>query len=465
MARLLPLVLFVLGVAASCTLFPTPTATLDPARAPVEARGGAAGPTKGPGTMPDLDSVARAGAGLRSVAEGLTAPVALVSPQDGTGRLFIVDQTGVIRVLMPDGELLEQAFLDLRQRMVRLNPLYDERGLLGLAFHPGFKDNGRFFVYYSAPLRAGGPRNWNHTSHVSEFRVSTDDTNVADARSERTVMQIDEPESNHNGGQITFGPDGYLYIPLGDGGAANDVGLGHGPRGNGQDKSVLLGKILRIDVDGGDPYGIPPDNPFVGTQARGEIYAYGLRNPFRIAFDAGGQHDLFAGDAGQNQWEEVDIIVKGGNYGWNIKEGAHCFDPSDSMRTPPSCPSTGADGEPLIDPIIEYKNAAAPGGIGQAVIGGFIYRGSALPRLQGLYVFGDWNAGGGDGSLFVAAPPAGQGMWSMAELQVTTNPRGRVGAYVLSFGQDADGELYVLTSGAGGPSGNTGKVFKMVPPG
>lgn len=216
--------------------------------------------------------------GLELVADGLSAPVQALSPPDGSGRLFVVDQVGRIRVVSADGVLLEEPFLDLRDRLVPLGPDLDERGALGLAFHPDYAANGRLFVYYSAPLRTEGPAGWDHTSHVSEFSVSND-PDIADGGSERVVLQVDQPQANHNGGQVMFGPtDGHLYISLGDGGGGNDVGTGHTPAiGNAQDTTNLLGAILRIDVDGAEPYAIPADNPFAGIEGRDEVFAYGLR--------------------------------------------------------------------------------------------------------------------------------------------------------------------------------------------
>lgn len=409
--------------------------------------------------------------GVREIAAGLTAPVALVEPPDGSGRLFIVDQIGLIRVLMPGGQLLAEPFLDLRDRIVPLNANFDERGLLGLAFHPRYAENGRFFVFYSAPLRAGAPAGWNCTSHISEFLVSAD-PNRADSGSERVVLQVDKPQFNHNGGTVTFGPDGKLYISLGDGGGANDVGLGHvedwyadNAGGNGQDLTDnLLGSILRIDVDRGAPYAIPPGNPFVGREGLDEIWAYGFRNPYRISFDG---IRLFAGDAGQGLWEEVSLVVKGGNYGWNVKEGTHCFDAEDSDVEPADCPSTGPGGVPLRDPVIEYANAGNPdGGLGLVVVGGHVYRGSRLPQLRGRYVFGDWSRSFAqpDGTLF-AATPRKNGLWRIQELQIRGNPSGRLGHFILGFGRDNRGEIYVLTSDSVGPAGSTGKVFRLVRPG
>ena len=405
--------------------------------------------------------------GLELVADGFAAPLALMPSGDGSGRLFIMDQVGQIWILSPEGNLLEQPFLDVSDRMVELSDNYDERGLLGLAFHPNYAENGRFYVYYSAPLRDSAPADWDHTSHVSEFVVSETDANLADPGSERILLQIDQPQLNHDGGQIAFGPDGYLYIPLGDGGDADDTGLGHNPEiGNAQDTSVWLGSILRIDVDGGDPYAIPPDNPFVGQESRNEIFAYGFRNPYRIAFDAGGSQQLFVGDAGQNQWEEVDLVTLGGNYGWNIKEGTHCFDPENPNTSPAECPDAGPLGEPLIDPIIEYQNSNVEGGLGRVVVGGMMYRGNALPQFQGRYIFGDWSTSfqEADGTLLVATPSGTTGeLWPFQEVSIATRENGRLGTYLLSFGQDADLELYILTSDTAGPAGDTGKALKIVP--
>jgi glucose/arabinose dehydrogenase len=415
--------------------------------------------------------------GIRLVAEGLTSPVAFVPPTDTSGRIFIVDQIGLIKILMPDGTLLSQPFLDLRSRIIPLNPGYDERGLLGLAFHPGYATNGRFFVYYNRPLRPGGPPGYDDTATLSEFRVSATDPNVADLDSERVILQMDKPQFNHNGGTIAFGPnDGYLYLSIGDGGGANDVGLGHvedwfpdNGGGNGQDiEQNLLGNILRIDVNNGLPYGIPPDNPFVGRTGLDEIYAYGFRNPYRFSFDMEGSHELFVGDAGQGLWEEVSRVTRGGNYGWNVKEGTHCFDAENPQVPPPSCPNSTPDGTPLTDPVIEYANSANPAvqGLGRVVVGGYVYRGTDLPQLRGRYVFGDWSREfvRPDGTLF-ASKPSRSGLWRIQELQIPKNPGGRLGHFVLGFGQDLSGEVYVLTTDMLGPSGSTGKVFKLTRPG
>lgn len=420
--------------------------------------------------------------GVRTVASGLTSPLGITAA-DATGRLFIHDQTGKIHVLAADGRLLPAPFLDVTSRMVPLRPFYDERGLLGLAFHPEYASNGRFFVYYSAPLRAGAAAGYDHTSHVSEFRVSAGG-NLADPASERILLQVDQPQRNHNGGTIAFGRDGYLYISLGDGGGANDTGLGHvadwyadNGGGNGQDvEANLLGSILRIGVDGAWPYSIPADNPFVGMAGMDEIWAYGFRNPYRFSFDMGGELGLLAGDAGQNMWEEVSQVTKGGNYGWNVKEGTHCFDAEAPRTVPASCPdvvTSGARaGDPLIDPVIEYANASntTMAGIGTTVVGGEVYRGRSLPQLAGRYVFGDWSKqfiGPPTGQLFAATPGGAQ--WRMQKLRINTvdgvkNASGELNRRVLGFGRDSRGEVYVTTTLNVGPTGATGSVLRLVNP-
>jgi glucose/arabinose dehydrogenase len=402
--------------------------------------------------------------GLDLVAEGLTHPVHLTTAPDDSGRLFVVDQSGVIRVIGSDGSLLAEPFLDVRDRMINLNPGFDERGLLGLAFHPQYADNGRFFVYYSAPLRPGAPPGWNTTSTISEFRVSSTNPNRADPTSERILLQVDKPQLNHNAGDIHFGPDGYLYIAIGDGGGGNDVGLGHTPGiGNAQDVTELLGSLLRIDVNSGHPYAIPPDNPFVGKPGADEIFAYGFRNPYRFTFDGS---DLYVADVGQALFEEVNLVESGGNYGWNVREGAHCFDPATPNQPPATCASTGPQtGDPLLDPILEYVSNPPPNGVGIAVVGGRVYRGSDVPQLSGRYVFGDWSTSFGrpDGTLMVAKSRP-NGLWRVQELLVEDRPDGRLGHFVTGFGEDDAGEVYVLTNNTTGPTGTTGRVYRLTGP-
>jgi glucose/arabinose dehydrogenase len=410
---------------------------------------------------------------LEPVASGLTAPVALAEPPDGSGRLFVADQPGTIRIIGPGGALLAEPFLDLRERMVAFRPAFDERGLLGLAFHPDYASNGRFFVYYSTPLRDGAPEGWDHTARISEFAVSAGDPDRADPASERVVLEVDEPQFNHNGGTVAFGPDGMLYVSLGDGGGASDIGLGHvadwyavNEGGNAQafDQN-LLGAILRLDVDGAEPYAIPPDNPFVGAEGLDEVYAFGFRNPYRIAFDPGGTHELFAADAGQDLWEGVYLVEAGGNYGWNVREGRHCFNTEDRRAGRPECPTHDPDGRPLRFPVIEYPHFRQPDGLGVVVVGGHVYRGSALPEFEGRYLFGDWSRAFGepDGRVFITTGRREDTSWPFAELRFEGRTDGDLGFYLLGFGQDLAGEVFVLGSSSTPPVGTTGVVYRLAP--
>jgi len=407
--------------------------------------------------------------------------------RDGSGRLFVVDQVGTVRIIASNGSIPADPFLDLRDRMVPLSPQYDERGLLSIAFHPGYKDNGRIFVYYSAPLRPGAPAGWSCTNRLSEFRVMPGNPGRVDMSSEKVLLSIDKPQMNHNGGQIMFGPDdGYLYLALGDGGGADDTGAGHAAgTGNAQDPATLLGKVIRIDVDspgtGGSAYGIPTDNPFVNAPGfLTEIYAMGFRNPAYLSFDAAGNHSLIAGVAGQRLFESVFIVARGGNYGWNIREGTHCFNPKDdSTPMAEPCSITGARGEPLIGPVVETGHD-----VGNVIVGGYMYRGTAITGLAGKYVFGMWSTGftTPDGSIYAASPPDGfdiglyppsadmitpadNRMWTIQSIPNAGSADGRIHRYIRGFGEDDENELYVLVSTLSGPdpSATTGEVWKIVP--
>ena len=392
----------------------------------------------------------------RRVASGFTAPVGFESVPGRDGSWVVVDQDG--RVWLYDGtEILADPMLDVREQMVDINSGYDERGLLGLAFHPAFTDNGKLYARYSAPSRAGTPDDYSHTFVLSEFTVA-DSGRTVPLDSERTVMQIPQPQGNHNAGAIAFGPDGLLYVGVGDGGGANDEGTGHvtdwydaNAGGNGQDITEnLLGSILRIDVDRREDslgYAVPDSNPLVGADGLDEHFAWGLRNPWRMSFSDG---DLYVADVGQNEYEEVNIVEAGGNYGWNVREASHCFGAA-------SCPSESPRGRALQDPIIEYDHGGDPPN-GIAVIGGYRYRGDALSDLEGTYVFSDWRA---DGTL-LAATPSESGLWPVSTLDVTAQNRDGIGSMVLAFGRDHDDELYVCTTENGGPRGDTGEVYKLV---
>lgn len=294
-------------------------------------------------------------------------PIVLTHAGDGSNRVFIAEQYGKVHVLPNDQSADEtKVFLDIENQVVYKNT-ENEEGFLGMAFHPKYQENGEFFVYYTT---TDAP----HTSVISRFRVSKDDPDKADPDFEEEILRIKQPFWNHNGGTIIFGPDGYLYVGLGDGGKAND------PLGAGQDKSMLLGSILRIDIDrkeDGKNYAVPKDNPFVNEKgARPEIYAYGFRNVWRMAFDSQ-TGVLWAGDVGQDLWEEIDLVVKGGNYGWNLREGMHKFGAKGSQPR-----------SDLIDPIWEYHHK-----VGKSITGGTVYRGKKLPKLQGKYVYADYVAG------------------------------------------------------------------------
>jgi glucose/arabinose dehydrogenase len=414
---------------------------------------------------------------LKLIAADLVSPVSVVQAPDESGRLYIVDQIGKIWILDKNGSKLPVPFFDISSKIVKLTPGYDERGLLSIAFHPDFKSNGKFFVFYTGLPSSGGPQPgvpWDNTTRISEFKIASGNPIKADMGSEHIILEVNHPEANHNGGTIAFGPDGFLYISIGDGGNKDDVGPGHvedwykvNKGGNGQDiYANLLGNVLRIDVNqsGKLAYGIPSDNPFVGTKALPEIYAYGFRNPFRFSFDMGGSHQLFLGDVGQSLYEEIDVVTRGGNYGWNVKEGTHCFSTDNDLIERSSCPMVDTAGKHLIDPVIELVNSANPdgGGIAIAVIGGNVYRGDRIESLEGKYVFGVLSADDtkATGKLYKATPD-GAGLWPFKEIKLKSFP-GNLGQYVKGFGQDQNGEMYVTTSNIVGPSGTTGKVYKLV---
>ncbi|HMT30394.1 MAG TPA: PQQ-dependent sugar dehydrogenase [Bacteroidia bacterium] len=370
---------------------------------------------------------------LVEVTSGFTSPVGMATPDDGSNRLFVFEQGGKIKIVK-NGKLLDEPFMDVSARLDGLNIAYSEKGLLGMAFHPDYKTNGRFFLYYSAPLKQSG---FDHKSVVAEYKVSPENPDAASMK-EEVIMEINQPESNHNGGMLLFGPDGFLYIGLGDGGGANDE---HGSNGNGQNLNTLLGKILRIDVNGKKPYEIPTDNPFVGKEnCKPEIYAYGLRNPWRFSFDkATGK--LFCGDVGQNKYEEINIIKKGGNYGWRVMEGYHCFNPS-----------TNCDKSGLELPIDEYDHDT-----GISICGGYMYRGTSYPSLHGYYFFADWN-----GKLFCLKQQT-DGTWKRFEPNINGSKSNKTDGKVNSMGIDDNGDIYILTQKLFGPRSPTGVMWKIVP--
>ena len=355
------------------------------------------------------------------LASQLTSPVALA--HCGDERLFIAEQPGVIKIFHKD-KLLSSPFLDISDRVIT-DKGYSERGLLGIAFHPDYNTNGRFYLYYSAE---SSNKNSDHKSVLSEFTVSGDPDKAL--TEEKKILEIEQPESNHNGGQLAFGPDGFLYIGVGDGGGGGDK---HGEIGNGQNLNTLLGKILRINVNA-LPYSIPADNPFVNkTGVRPEIFAYGLRNPWRFSFDRKTSL-LFCGDVGQNEYEEINIIEKGKNYGWRAMEGNHVFDKDLS------------NGKFEV-PIHEYGRTD-----GACVIGGYVYRGEKIRGFQGKYVFADWSS-----KFYLLVQSNG---WERQSLSFSTDKNFTVN----SFGEDSKCEIYLLAQETVGGNNASGLLYKIVSP-
>ena len=406
---------------------------------------------------------------LKPVAEGLTQPLSYV--QLPTGPALIVDQPGYLWLMEADGSRRPEPVLTLTNRLSPLNQgSFDERGFLDLALHPKFASNRKVYVTYTAPRRASAPADWDCTLRLSEFTLPAASPLKVDPASEKVLLEIDKPFANHNSGRIAFGPDGLLYLGVGDGGNAHDQGK-RPETGNGQNLQTHLGKILRLDIDrpsNGRPYSIPSDNPFAqGTDALPEIYAYGLRNVWGLSFDRGGKQELFAADVGQDLFEEVNIITKGGNYGWNLREGFAAFDPKSPKKSPETIPTQGARGEPLLDPILQYKHTGLkkdPEALGISITGGYLYSGRALPELAGQYVFADWSRNWGlpQGTLLAAKrPEGGTGRWTLSTLEVASPEK--FAAYITGFGQDKDGELYVLTNGSNGLTPGKGRVWKLVP--
>jgi glucose/arabinose dehydrogenase len=414
---------------------------------------------------------------LETIAEDLTSPTWGTSLPGHDDRLMVTDQDGVLwSIDLNSGS--KSVFLDVSDRLVALGAFgpgsFDERGLLGLAFHPDYLTNGLLYTYTSEP--EDGPADFStmpdgdapdHQSVIIEWQVPdpADPAAVVDPTSSREVLRIDEPQFNHNAGALVFGPDRLLYISLGDGGNADDQGVGHVAGGNGQDPTNILGTIVRIDPLGDDSangqYGIPTDNPFVGDpSALDEIFAFGFRNPYRISFDSA-TGALFVADVGQNDIEEVDVVVAGGNYGWPLKEGSACFDmngadPGFAFRQDP-CP--GTEGLDLIDPVAEYDHED-----GIAVVGGFVYHGSEITPLKGRYVFGDFiNPADGRGRLLQLATPNTRpgGLRHSDIREPAVEGLDGTTLRVLGFGQDAGGELYLLTNEEGVPFGDTGAVHRI----
>jgi glucose/arabinose dehydrogenase len=402
---LIALLLAACGSGASGSATPAPAATSAPS--PNPAAPTAERPSNAPApaaTAPAAPNDPAAAIALQLVTKDLNQPVYVTHAGDGSGRLFVVEKAGTI-ALLRDGKPAAAPFLDITSLV---NSDGNEQGLLGLAFHPQYAKNGRFFVYYTA-------RNGDDT--LARYQVSGDPDH-ADPATGTVLFAVPDPAPNHNGGMLAFGPDGYLYAGLGDGGSAGD------PWDNGQSRNALLGKLLRLDVDNGEPYSIPADNPWPSSaDARGEIWAYGLRNPWRFSFDRA-NGDLYIGDVGQNAYEEIDVQRAGGkgglNYGWNTREGLHCYRSQ-------SCDTAG-----FVDPVAEYDH-----GEGCSITGGYVYRGKAFPSLQGRYIFGDYCSGT---------------IWSLQENGGAWERRKLLDSRlsISSFGEDEAGELYLTSLGEDG---------------
>ncbi|MFL6585043.1 MAG: PQQ-dependent sugar dehydrogenase [Chthoniobacterales bacterium] len=473
---------------AAATPTPTATPTAMPTATPSATATATPTPTPTATATPILPRVAEGPVSveLQTIVSGLQAPVDMVPLNDGSNRIVILQQRGVI-VLLKNDQVAQTPFLDVSARLVQFGdptkvpgPAYDERGLLGLAFHPGFADPAspgfrKLYTYTNEPV--SGPADFtvpitgafDNQAVITEWQVSAANPDVVDTATRRELIRIDHPQFNHNGGQLGFRPgEPYLYISEGDGGAANDVGDGHNPAtGNGQDNTTVLGKILRIDpidpalnatstdpVSTNGKYRIPASNPFVAhppiSPVVREIYAFGFRNPFRFSFDQP-TDKLIVADVGQDHVEEVDIVTAGKNYGWHLKEGTFLFDPATGNVSADPSPDPG-----LTDPVAEYDHQS-----GIAVVGGYVYHGSGIPALKGMYVFGDFSTSftKADGHLFYLDSFNGG---TIRQLRIGHDDR-TLGLYLKAFGRDAAGEIYALADAKLGPSGSGGVVLKLVP--
>ncbi|HTP01937.1 MAG TPA: PQQ-dependent sugar dehydrogenase [Anaerolineales bacterium] len=373
---------------------PLPPPSPAPTSAPQPTATATTAPTDNATSFPD-------GAAYKwtPVASGVTQPTDIQFPDDGSGRMFVVEQPGQILVFN-GGQQMGTVFLDISGEVGSAG---SEQGLLGLAFHPDFKSNPYFYVNYT---------DQQGNTVIARFQADGDQ---ADPASEKDLLHVDQPFPNHNGGSMAFGPDGYLYMGLGDGGSQGD------PHGNGQNTKALLGKLLRADVDKGDPYAIPPDNPFAQGDGRPEVWAYGLRNPWRVSFDRL-THDLYIADVGQDRYEEVDFLPAGSpggsNFGWNYREGDHAY----AQAQPPP-------GLTFVNPVTEYSHQEG----GCSITGGYVYRGR-MPEWQGIYLFGDYCSGQVRGLM------RSGGGWASQLLFQTA-------AHITTFGQDPEGEIYLAGGG------------------
>lgn len=365
----------------------------------------------------------------QKITDTLVALTDMAFPEKG--EMWVCEQAGIIKSIK-NGQMNPVPVMDLRNKVLKINNGYEERGLLGITLDPNFKKNRKFYVFYSRTLERKG---FNHIGVVAEYKLP--ESGSVDPNSGRIILTVDEPDGNHNGGCLKFGPDGYLYVSFGDGGGQHDK---HGPIGNGQNLNTLLGKILRIDVNTDSGYKVPADNPFVGrADVRPEIWAYGFRNPYRMSFDKVTKR-LFVGDVGQDLWEEVDIVVKGGNYGWKIMEGNHCHNNENK-------PDTGCDIKGLIMPIDEYSHK-----VGISIMGGYVYNGTAIPILKSKYFFADWT-----GPMFYLKQDGKK--WNRGDVKLTNLP---ANLKITGIDEDQHGELYILTNPDTGPGNKKCGIYKIV---
>ncbi|XP_077991002.1 HHIP-like protein 2 [Glandiceps talaboti] len=388
---------------------------------------------------------------FREIASGLHNPIAATSAFDGSNRLYVAEQTGVVHIIDGNGIMLPEPFLDISDEVVNGVFPGDERGFLSIAFHPKYDGTGKFYIYYNADTP-------NLIIRISEMMRDATDPNKADRSTERVLFEIDQPSNNHNGGQLLFGLDQYLYVFMGDGGGSGDP---WGERGNGQNKGTFLGSAIRIDIDSElEPYGIPEDNPFIDDpEAVKELWAYGLRNPWRCSVDRGDAFEVDKGrilcaDVGQNAFEEIDIIEGGGNYGWRGREGNSCYDTQ-------ICQELEGD----ILPIHDYGRT-----IGRSITGGYVYRGCDVESFYGDYIFGDYSTPDAARNLFKLIEDKESGTWSREDLCIgdaqlcTGDLTGDFPYRILSFGEDESGELYMMATDSAAVSNDGGVLLKFADP-
>jgi len=412
----------------------------------------------------------------RLIVDNLVAPIDLVTIPDDSGRRLILDQSGVIHLLGTDNKILDTPFLNLTERMLPIREDFEERGLLGMAIHPDFRNNGRFFVTYTAPLANDAPANWGHTRIVSEFTIDSENPDRLDEGTERVLIRQHWPSRKHNGGALAFGPDGYLYIGFGDGGGIHGVGpetlndAYNVPQNRlwwdstAQDLQSFYGKILRIDVDKGMPgYAIPADNPFVDSAGKDEIYAWGFRNPYRLSFDTDGSSTFYITAVAETLWEAIYQVKEPGNYGWPLKEATHCFDRTRPLDPPKTCDAEDEKlaYEPIIEPVVEYPNMSVHRegstvrvvGVGTAVVGAVVLRGAEFGELTDNLLIADWSIDfqKPSGQLFTATE-AKEGLWKMEKIS-------QLESRIIALIRDSDQRVYVMTNDNFGPYGNSGKIY------